>query len=303
MDASFTKYFVSKLPFESQIEDFVARQNGLERPVAVVTSGGTSVPLEQQTVRLLENFSTGRRGAASAEYFLQEGYAVLFLHRDKSLRPFHRHFQNLVDRPADFFVLSENGSGKLDSVLLTKAMESALLQYQRVCQEQRYLSIPYCTVYEYVQYLSRVATECRRLGRNALFYVAAAVSDFYLPWEEFATHKRSADGDFMLRLRRVPKCLDILHSKWAPEAFLVGFKLETQKEMLLERAQQLMQRSGAHVVVANTLHERHEGVWMVQRHGTERLENANAERELDETIVARMVTLHQLYRREGALPD
>lgn len=38
------------------------------RPMVLVTSGGTSVPLEKHTVRSIENFSTGKRGAASAEY-------------------------------------------------------------------------------------------------------------------------------------------------------------------------------------------------------------------------------------------
>lgn len=37
------------------------------RPLVLVTSGGTSVPLEKNTVRTIENFSTGKRGAASAE--------------------------------------------------------------------------------------------------------------------------------------------------------------------------------------------------------------------------------------------
>ncbi len=36
-------------------------------PVVLVTSGGTAVPLERQTVRFLDNFSTGSRGALSAE--------------------------------------------------------------------------------------------------------------------------------------------------------------------------------------------------------------------------------------------
>ena len=31
-------------------------------------SGGTTVPVERNTVRFLDNFSSGQRGAASAEY-------------------------------------------------------------------------------------------------------------------------------------------------------------------------------------------------------------------------------------------
>lgn len=44
-------------------------------------SGGTTVPLEQNTVRFIDNFSAGTRGSASAEYFLEAGYQVIFLHR------------------------------------------------------------------------------------------------------------------------------------------------------------------------------------------------------------------------------
>ena len=59
-----------------------------DRPVVLITSGGTSVPLEKNTVRSLENFSTGTRGARSAEHFLRNGHPVIFLHRKDSLQPF-----------------------------------------------------------------------------------------------------------------------------------------------------------------------------------------------------------------------
>ena len=35
--------------------------------VVCVTAGGTAVPLERNTVRSIDNFSTGKRGALSAE--------------------------------------------------------------------------------------------------------------------------------------------------------------------------------------------------------------------------------------------
>jgi DNA / pantothenate metabolism flavoprotein. len=35
--------------------------------IICVTSGGTSVPIEKKTVRMLENFSAGNRGAISTE--------------------------------------------------------------------------------------------------------------------------------------------------------------------------------------------------------------------------------------------
>lgn len=45
----------------------------LARPVVVITSGGTTVPLERNCVRFIDNFSKGMRGALSAEQFLQVG--------------------------------------------------------------------------------------------------------------------------------------------------------------------------------------------------------------------------------------
>jgi phosphopantothenoylcysteine synthetase/decarboxylase len=40
-------------------------------PVVLVTSGGTTVPLERNCVRFLDNFSQGTRGALSAEAFIE----------------------------------------------------------------------------------------------------------------------------------------------------------------------------------------------------------------------------------------
>ena len=60
-------------------------------PIVLITSGGTTIPFEQNMVRFIDNFSAGTRGSASAEYFLQNGYATIFLHRSSSLKPFSRH--------------------------------------------------------------------------------------------------------------------------------------------------------------------------------------------------------------------
>ena len=57
-------------------------------PIILITSGGTSVPLEKNTVRSIENFSTGTRGARSAEFFIKEGHPVIFFYRQDSIQPF-----------------------------------------------------------------------------------------------------------------------------------------------------------------------------------------------------------------------
>lgn len=48
-----------------KINEFINEKRGQE--IVLITSGGTAVPLEKQTVRFLDNFSTGNRGALSAE--------------------------------------------------------------------------------------------------------------------------------------------------------------------------------------------------------------------------------------------
>ena len=52
------------------VREFVESAAKGKGKVIIVTSGGTSVPLEKNAVRSLENFSTGTRGAISTEQFL-----------------------------------------------------------------------------------------------------------------------------------------------------------------------------------------------------------------------------------------
>jgi phosphopantothenate-cysteine ligase len=67
----------------SKTREFVseAREEASEMRVVLVSSGGTTVPLEQLTVRFVDNFSSGTRGASSTEYFLENEYLVIFLYR------------------------------------------------------------------------------------------------------------------------------------------------------------------------------------------------------------------------------
>lgn len=48
-----------------RVKEFIEKRRGKE--IVLITSGGTAVPLEKQTVRFVDNFSTGNRGALSAE--------------------------------------------------------------------------------------------------------------------------------------------------------------------------------------------------------------------------------------------
>ena len=58
------KEFLGNLPKMQQQSSFT---DILDKHVVLISSGGTAVPLEKNTVRQIENFSTGMRGARSAE--------------------------------------------------------------------------------------------------------------------------------------------------------------------------------------------------------------------------------------------
>lgn len=70
----------SKSTVVDRISSFFAQHAGpdgrLTRPIACVTSGGTTVPLERNCVRFIDNFSAGTRGALSTEQFLKVGGSV-----------------------------------------------------------------------------------------------------------------------------------------------------------------------------------------------------------------------------------
>ena len=74
-----------------KIASFLNKVKESKGKLAFITSGGTCIPFEKNTVRTLENFSTGRRGALSAEYFLRNGFHVIFLTRDTAHKPFQVH--------------------------------------------------------------------------------------------------------------------------------------------------------------------------------------------------------------------
>ena len=72
---------------DKELTTLISQKN--VKKTILITSGGTSVRLEKNTVRTIENFSTGKRGALSAEEFLKNDYNVIYLYRENSCLPFY----------------------------------------------------------------------------------------------------------------------------------------------------------------------------------------------------------------------
>uniref|UniRef100_A0A8B9BNM2 DNA/pantothenate metabolism flavoprotein C-terminal domain-containing protein n=1 Tax=Anser brachyrhynchus TaxID=132585 RepID=A0A8B9BNM2_9AVES len=135
------------------------------RRVALVTSGGTQVPLEARAVRFLENFSSGRRGAASAERLVGAGYGVCFLHRARSAFPWAR-------------ALPPPGPALLDALRLTPGpppgvaaepsalpgLLPALREYRRAAESGALLPIEFTGLAEYLALLRAAARALAPFG-------------------------------------------------------------------------------------------------------------------------------------------
>ncbi|KAG6812217.1 hypothetical protein H0H92_003838 [Tricholoma furcatifolium] len=252
-------------------KDFIARQMKEGRKVVLVTSGGTTVPLELNVVRFLDNFSAGTRGATSAEYFLQAGYAVIFMHRQFSLQPFSRHYSHSTNPFLDFLEIesSKDGASSPPEICVTRNMRQDLLEvltlYKSVHAAGTLHSMTFVTVNDYLWLLRALSQEISVLGKKSMYYLAAAVSDFFLPRQKMSVHKiQSGKGSLHIEMDQVPKILKPMVSDWTKgEGFVVSFKLETDEHLLIPKARAALERYGHQVVIGNDLHRRkHEVVFV-----------------------------------------
>ena len=285
---------------ESLARAFINYHVEENRRLVLVTSGGTTVPLENQTVRFIDNFSAGTRGATSAEYFLQEGYAVIFLHRQYSLLPYSRHYSHSTNCFLDFMDEGTPSSGASNSTspdhgpIVVRSeyqdqMRDVLRKYRYAKDNNRLLLLPYTTIAEYLFELRSLANLMHPLGSKALFYLAAAVSDFFIPRDRMAEHKiqssevtgadhqqekkktddstiytgenephpSTQSKQLVVNLDPVPKFLHRLVDGWAPDgSMIVSFKLETDPNILVHKAQTALRRYSHHLVIGNLLSTR-----------------------------------------------
>uniref|UniRef100_A0A7S4RH47 DNA/pantothenate metabolism flavoprotein C-terminal domain-containing protein n=1 Tax=Ditylum brightwellii TaxID=49249 RepID=A0A7S4RH47_9STRA len=327
------------------LHSFTLRHQSHHRPIALITSGGTATDLEVNSVRFLDNFSTGLRGAVSVEQFLKRGYAVIHLWRVGSASPYARVLSGLLGvKQANFgldydcvgrlFGDGEDDGGEGEDVIMEYEEEDPWLTTSKQSDTQKHdtrlssntsnnnnkeaiqlhrqilnstllqrtlrerntvqkqgllLTIPFRTVDDYLAKLQLCTESIRSSQSLGIVYLAAAVSDFYVPKQERSLHKIQSkdynlsssssssteegvkqtkidtDNCLTLKLHPVPKCIPTLRSTWCPDAYVVSFKLETDKTILHDKAKIAMMNNKVHVVIGNVLKTRHEKVWIMRR--------------------------------------
>jgi len=299
-----TQNFFDAMPAPETLEEsellmseFVAKHHANSTPIVVITSGGTRVKLEQNAVRFLDNFSTGSRGALSTEAFLANGYAVIFLTRTGSLAPFTGKHKPTIS--SLFANLTETAEGTLQ---LNDPDLLETFKAHQACQEgELLLSLEFETLDEYLWLLRSAGNAVRQAGRSACMYLAAAVSDFYVAAADMPEHKmQSSEGPPEIKLTGTPKMLKNLREDWAPESFLVSFKLETDINILIQKAQTSIANYGIDLVVANILETRKETVTLVTANGTNQV-SLGEEAVLEGTFIKELATLHQEFIKDNVV--
>lgn len=276
---------------KDKVAKLASRAKKLHKRVVVVTSGGTAVPLERRCVRFVDNFSRGTRGACSASSFAERDYCVVFLRRTGSCARVGASGANVVRvapaRAVDVeAAVPPRPQASLDSTPNARGVD-----------EENVLEVEFTTIFDYLAALRAVATAVRPLGTAVVFFLAAAVSDFYLPWSAMPEHKiSSSKGPLCIALRASPKMLGVLRSAWCPEAMVVSFKLETEQALLQEHAERAMQRYGVHAVVANQLETRDDLVVVYAKDGSEtRIERREDEPRLEGRLVDHIIQCHHFF--------
>ncbi|KAI8827238.1 DNA/pantothenate metabolism flavoprotein [Fimicolochytrium jonesii] len=281
-----------------RVDAFVALHAAANRRVVLVTSGGTTVPLERNTVRFIDNFSAGTRGATSAEYFIEAGYAVIFMHRQFSLQPYSRHYSHTTNCFLDYMKVLPDGSLTVESKY-TDHMRTVLSDYNHAKQDHLLIMEPFVTVEDYLFLLRRFTTSMsRHLRHNAMYYLAAAVSDFFVPAGKLAEHKiQSSGGELNLKLDQVPKIIFPLVDRWAEKGFIISFKLETDPSILDSKSRRALATYHHQLVIGNILATRKKTVSIVSanaRQSQTPASTSSAEQQLETTTTEITLTQAEL---------
>ena len=160
-------------------------------------------------------------------------------------------------------------------------LQSTVRSYNNIVQQGLLITIAFRTVDDYLQKLQLCCEALDTAGSLGLVYLAAAVSDFYIPLEKRAVHKIQsrdyglknseesnatrigADDTLTITLYPVPKVIPTLRKAWCPNAFVISFKLETDSSILRQKATMAMKRNGVHLVIGNELKTRYEKVFIL----------------------------------------
>ena len=185
-----------------------------------------------------------------------------------------------------------------------------LQNYDMVKHDKRLLMVSFTSLSDYMWYLRSICQRLGGMGSRVMLYLAAAVSDFYIPSSEMPEHKiQSSGGAPKLQLQLVPKMLHPLVKFWVPNAFVVSFKLETDPGLLETKARKALETYQHQMVIGNLLHDRKRKVSVIERSCDSRNKSSKPTEielsdqeledgmEIEQKIVSLLSDVHGNYRR------
>ncbi|KAJ3194242.1 hypothetical protein HK101_003215 [Irineochytrium annulatum] len=179
-------------------------------------------------------------------------------------------------------------------------MRTVLMKYNKAKSDRLLEMINYVTVGDYLFALRLITKTLSVLKEQALFYLAAAVSDFFIPQSKMAEHKiQSGEGALQLTLDQVPKIIAPLVKEWAPQSFVISFKLETDPSILVAKARKALGRYGHQIVIGNILATRKKTVLLITKTEEKEIlmtdESLQAGEEIEGFIVPELIKRHSAF--------
>lgn len=166
------------------------------------------------------------------------------MHRQFSLQPFSRHYSHSTNPFLDLLDIHQNSG--LDVIEVTQSRRADLMRvliaYKSVHDSGALHTLNFVTINDYLWLLRAVSQEMSVLRRSAMFYLAAAVSDFFLPRQKMVSYRRlcfslnslfyksthkiqSGKGSLHIEMDQVPKILKPLVQEWTRGGYIVSFKV------------------------------------------------------------------------------
>jgi phosphopantothenate-cysteine ligase len=342
--SEFVEEFFSKTPedprwglaaVEQQTREFIAAQLAdKRRGIALITSGATIVPLDPENDTFVDVAPQvqEQQGPACAEYLLQLGYAVIFVHREDSLRPFTRHFQKFIQNGAfmDMFRLQGNG------LVLSGVDLSQTLQFQKIAQlytecSTRVLNLSFTSVQQYLM-LTRLTAKAMEAAKNrGIVVLAATLMDFYVPVEPSAAATEAATeetdstessssssstsskhsktkhikklakkiakkktDEFSVNFVRVPNIIRKIRKDWCPKAFLVTCKHQLATGEAIEAAHADLEKWGVDVIAGN--HHSREILLITEQE--EAIVTCPVDEDINDAFASAIADMHRSFRRK-----
>ncbi|KAG7390334.1 hypothetical protein PHYPSEUDO_008162 [Phytophthora pseudosyringae] len=342
--SEFVGEFFSKTPedprwelgaIQNQTEAFIAAQLAdKRRGIALITSGATIVPLDPENDTFVDVAPQvqEQQGPACAEYLLQLGYAVIFVHREDSLRPFTRHFQKYIQNGAfmDMFRLQDNG------LVLSGVDISQQLQFQKIAQlytecNTRVLNLSFTSVQQYLM-LTRLTAKAMEVTKDrGIVVLAATLMDFYVPVDPSAAATKSTEvvdsteassssstsssskhsktknikklakkitkkksDEFSINFVRVPNMIRKIRKDWCPKAFLVTCKHQLASGEDIEAAHADLEKWGVDVIAGN--HHSREILLITEQE--EAIVSCPDDEDINDAFASAIADMHRSFRRK-----